>query len=124
MSVPGYATDKKATSGTKVLLRRLGPFPTVLPLAVLLGALNAAAASFEFFGWSCGDANDHGGQDDDVGELHFGWWGRLSMILDRKMSGLIEWLNVCCCLLRVLVIRRGIAAIFIPCAAVDPSHDL
>jgi len=54
------------------LLRRSSTFPTIVPLAVLLAALDAAGAGLNIGLWgrSGSDADNGGSKSNDSGELH------------------------------------------------------
>lgn len=67
-----------------VLLRGLGALPAVLPLAIVLRALESTTASLEGLGWgSCG-SGDGGSNDEGFGELH----GEIGSF---KEVGVVRW---------------------------------
>lgn len=75
---------EKTRGGANVLLRRLGTLPARLPLAVLLGRLDAAAASLELLCWGCGNADGGSDENEDCGELHVDGWilGRCDVVVE------------------------------------------
>lgn len=75
-----FATYDQTTGGAGVLLRGLGAFPAVLPLAVVVLALNASgSASLQISSGCCSGAGDGGGDEEELGELHVCFNGWLEM---------------------------------------------
>jgi len=68
-------TYDQTTSGAGVLLRRSSAFPAVLPFTLVLLALNASrSTSLQISGRGGSGANDRGGDEKDLGELHVYLW--------------------------------------------------